>query len=134
MIEKVTGHPMSPVPTDHFVNFDFTLHYYYCKVNNVTNYRDLEDAWVRVDSSAVESGSRTTKSIFFDGEEEYCGGVMIEWLDCTLAETYDNIDFQKDSDVSRDVLARSMPIFSPEGMRRKQQQAVDDFRKKEDEW
>jgi hypothetical protein len=58
-------------------------------------------------------------------------------------ETYDNLDFPKDSDVrgniyeltdSRDVLARSMPIFSPEGMRRKQQQAVDDFRKKEDEW
>jgi hypothetical protein len=58
-------------------------------------------------------------------------------------ETYDNLDFPKDSDVrgniyeltdSRDVLARSMPIFSPEGMRRKQQQAVDDFRRKEDEW
>jgi len=89
---------------------------------------------VRVDSSTVESGSRKTKSIFFDGEEESCGGVMIEWLDCTLAETYDILDFQKDSDVIRDVLVRSMPIFSPEGMRRKQQQAVDDFRKKEDEW
>jgi hypothetical protein len=84
MIKKVTGHPMRPVPTDHIVNYDFTSHYY-CKFNGLTNYRDLEDDWVRADSSAVESGSRKTKSIFFDGEEESCGGVMIKWLDCTSA-------------------------------------------------
>jgi hypothetical protein len=83
IIEKVTGHLMCPVATDHIVNYDFTSHYY-CKLNGVTNYRDLKDEWVRVDStSAVESGSRKIKSIFFDGEEESCGDVMIKWLDCT---------------------------------------------------
>jgi len=89
MIEKVTGHPMRPVGLDHIRYYDFTLHNY-CKYNGVTNYsRDLLDEWVRVDSSAVESGSRKTKSIFFDGEEESCGGMMIKWLDCTSCASGD---------------------------------------------
>jgi hypothetical protein len=68
-IERVTGHPMRPVPTDHILNYDFTLLYYWKSNGSTTNYRYLVDEWVRVDSSAVESGSRKTKSMFFDGEE-----------------------------------------------------------------
>jgi hypothetical protein len=76
---------MHPVPTDHILNYDFTSHYYWKSNRSTTKYRDLEDEWVRVDSSAVESGSRKTKSIVFDGEESNCNGAMIKWMDCTSA-------------------------------------------------
>jgi hypothetical protein len=81
-IERVTGHPMCLLPADHILNYDFTSHYYWKSNGSTTNYRDLEDEWVKKDSSAVESGSRKTKSIFFDGEESNCNGVMIKWMDC----------------------------------------------------
>jgi hypothetical protein len=62
---------------------------------------------------------------------------------CISEQIYDHLDFPKDTDCKgniyeltdkRDALARSFPIFTKDGLRCKQQQAVDDFRKREEDW